>query len=61
MRALKDATEKAFGDEFYKAAQDGKLTVVNYVVWKPGQKDPVAKVSCVTKVGDQGCGVGYFK
>ena len=32
-------------------------------VWsRPGpDKTPVAKVSFVTKVGDLGCGVGYYK
>jgi hypothetical protein len=32
-------------------------------VWpRPGpDKTPVAKVSFVTKVGDVGCGVGYYK
>ena len=28
---------------------------------RPGGTDPVAKESYVTKVGNQGCGVGYYK
>ena len=48
--------------EIYKAAQDGKITEVgNYMFPRPGQTEPAAKVSFVTKVGDLGCGVGYYK
>jgi hypothetical protein len=28
---------------------------------RPGQTDPVPKVSYFTKVGDQVCAVGYYK
>jgi len=28
---------------------------------KPGTTDPVPKESFVTHVGNQGCGVGYYK
>ena len=61
VRALKDAADVAFGQQLYNAAQEGKVTEVTYMVWRTGQSDPVAKVSFVTKVGDQGCGVGHFK
>lgn len=60
-RTLKDPTGKAFGDEIYKAAQDGKVNEVSYMFPKPGGTEPAAKVSFVTKVGDLGCGVGYYK
>jgi signal transduction histidine kinase len=61
-RTLKDPTGKAFGDEIYKAAaQDGKINEVSYMFPRPGATEPVAKVSFVTKVGDLGCGVGYYK
>ena len=61
VRTLKDATGKAFGEELYKAAQDGKVTEVSYMFPKPGAVEPSPKVSFVTKVGDLGCGVGYYK
>ena len=60
-RVLKDPTGKAFGDEIYKAAQDGKINEVNYMFPRPGGTEPAAKVSFVTKVGELGCGVGYYK
>jgi signal transduction histidine kinase len=60
-RTFKDATGKAFGDEIFKAAQDGKINEVSYMFPKPGQTEPSPKVSFVTKVADLGCGVGYYK
>ena len=61
VRSLKDKTGKAFGEENFKAAVDGKITEVSYLFPRPGETEPVAKVSYVTGVGDQGCGVGYYK
>jgi hypothetical protein len=34
---------------------------VDYEFPKPGTTEPVAKESFVTRVGDLGCGVGYYK
>ena len=61
VRTLKDATGKAFGEDLYKAVQEGKVNEVSYMFPRPGTTEPVAKVSFVTKAGDQGCGVGYYK
>src|SRR5215467_9371462 len=61
VRTIKDASGKAFGEDVYKAAQEGKITEVSYMFPKPGETNPSAKVSFVTKVGDLGCGVGYYK
>jgi hypothetical protein len=63
-RTLKDPTGKAFGLELYAAGQkpEGQITEVNYMFPKPGTSAPaVPKVSFVTRVGDLGCGVGYYK
>jgi Single Cache domain 2 len=61
VRTIKDPTGKAFGEDLYKAAIDGKVTEVAYMFPRPGQTEPSAKISFVTKVGDVGCGVGYYK
>ena len=64
VRTLKDPTGNMFGQELYAAAQkpEGQITEVSYMFPKPGTTAPaVAKVSFVTKVGDLGCGVGYYK
>ena len=60
VRTLKDKTGKPFGEEVYKAAIEGKITEVSYMFPRPGETEPVQKVSFITQVGDQGCGVGYF-
>jgi signal transduction histidine kinase len=61
VRTIKDPTGKAFGEDLFKAAVEGKVTEVNYMFPRPGQTEPSAKISFVTKVGDLGCGVGYYK
>jgi hypothetical protein len=61
VRTLKDAKGNAFGEDIYKAVQDGKFNEVSYMFPKPGQTEPSPKVSFVTKVADLGCGVGYYK
>ena len=64
IRALKDATGKVYGPELHAAAQkpEGQITEVSYMFPKPGtDATPVPKVSFMTKVGDLGCGVGYYK
>lgn len=63
VRALKDATGKAFGQELYAAGQkpEGEITEVDYVFARPTDPKPVPKVSFVERVGDIACGVGYYK
>jgi hypothetical protein len=64
IRALKDATGKVYGPELHAAAQkpEGQIAEVSYMFPRPGaDKTPVPKVSFVTKAGDVGCGVGYYK
>ena len=62
VRTLKDATGKMFGQELYDAGKEAQITEVSYMWPKPGtDKTPVEKVSLVIKIGDLGCGVGYYK
>lgn len=65
VRTLKDANGNAYGLAIYAAAQkpEGEITeVATYLFPKPGTTTPTfPKVSFVTKVGDLGCGVGYYK
>jgi len=62
VRTLTDKTGKVFGEEVYKAAIEGKITEVSYMFPRPGtDPTPFQKVSLIMRVGDQGCGVGYFK
>ena len=64
VRSLKDSTGKMFGLELYAGEQkpEGQFTEVDYMFPRPGaDKTPVPKISLVTKAGDLGCGVGYYK
>jgi signal transduction histidine kinase len=64
LRTFKDPTGKAFGEEQYAAAQkpEGQITEVSYMFSRPGaDPKPVPKVSFITRAGDLGCGVGYYK
>jgi len=61
LKELKDKAGKALGAEMYEVAKEGKVAEVTYMWPRPGSTDPVAKVSFVTKVGDQVCAVGYYK
>jgi Single Cache domain 2 len=65
IRTLKDANGNAYGVAIYAAAQkpDGQITELeSYLFPKPGTTTPTfPKVSFVTRVGDLGCGVGYYK
>jgi Single Cache domain 2 len=64
VRTNKDSTGRMFGVELYSAAQkaEGQITEVSYMFSRPGaDPKPVPKVSFVTRVGDLGCGVGYYK
>jgi hypothetical protein len=63
-RTLKDSTGKEFGKELYAAGlkPEGQITEVSYMFPKPGTTAPAfSKVSLVTRAGDLGCGVGYYK
>ena len=61
LKELKDKSGKVLGEEMYKVAAEGRIAEVAYMWPRPGSTDPVAKVSYVTKVGDQVCAVGYYK
>jgi signal transduction histidine kinase len=61
MTERKDPSGKAYGEEFYKVAQAGKFAEVSYSIPKPGETTAVPKIAYITKIGDQVCGVGYYK
>jgi Single Cache domain 2 len=64
IRSLKEQSGRVYGVDIYAAAQkpEGQITEVSYLFPRPGtDKTPVPKVSFVTRVGELGCGVGYYK
>jgi cytochrome c len=62
VRALKDAKDGSpLGQKIFDAVKEGSVATVAYNFPKPGTTDPVPKEAFVTKVANQGCGVGYYK
>jgi len=62
-RALK-LKDDPFGQRVYDAIKNsapGSIVTVQYTYPRPGTTEPVPKESFVTRAGDQGCGVGYYK
>ena len=58
----KDANGKLFHNEIIKTAETKGSGWVDYMFPKPGANTtPVPKVSFITRAGDLGCGVGYYK
>ena len=61
VKALKEKDGSPLGEKVFNASKEGTITTVAYNFPKPGTTDPVPKESYVTRVGNQGCGVGYYK
>jgi signal transduction histidine kinase len=62
LKTLVDKNGKKLGEEIVANAAEGKIAEVSYMWPRPGaDTTPVSKVSYVTKVADQVCGVGYYK
>jgi hypothetical protein len=59
--ALKD---DPIGKRAYEALQnapEGNIVTIDYKFPKPGTTEPVSKQTLETRVGNQGCGVTYYK
>ena len=61
VRMLK-VKDDPLGERIFKAIKPNEINTVAYNFPKPGTTEPaVPKESYVTQVGNQGCGVGYYK
>jgi len=62
VRGLK-VKDDPLGQRIFDTIKAGgaNIATVDYSFPKPGTTDPVPKQSFVTMVGNQGCGVGYYK
>jgi signal transduction histidine kinase len=58
---IKDVDGKTMTEEMLKVAEEGKVAEVEYKWPRLGSTEPTPKVSFVTRIGDQVCGVGYYK
>jgi signal transduction histidine kinase len=61
VKALKEKDGSPLGEKLFNSAKEGTVTTVAYNFPKPGTTDPLPKESFITRVGNQGCGVGYYK
>jgi cytochrome c len=61
VKELKEKDGSPLGEKVFNATKPGTISTVSYNFPKPGTTEPVAKESYVTQVGNQGCGVGYYK
>jgi len=60
IRALK-VKDDPLGQRIFDQVKEATVSTVSYSFPKPGTTDPVPKESYVTRLGSQGCGVGYYK
>jgi Single Cache domain 2 len=58
---IKEKDGSPLGEKVCDAMKEGTISTVSYNFPKPGTTEPVPKESYVTRVGNQGCGVGYYK
>ena len=52
------------GQRAYEAVQnapEGSVVTIDYKLPKPGTTEPVPKQTLETRIGNQGCGVTYYK
>ena len=49
------------GQEIMQKATEGEIKEVSYWWPRPGSEEPLEKHTFFTRVGDQNCGVGYYK
>jgi len=64
IRQLWEMDGSPLGKKIFDAANgtnDSTIVAVSYNFPKPGTTNPAPKESYVTRVGSQGCGVGYYK
>jgi Cache domain len=61
LQDIKGTKGSPFGQEMMQKATEGTIREVHYWWPRPGTDKPLLKTTFYTKVGDQICGVGYYK
>ena len=56
-----DVAGKKVGEEIQAVAAEGQINTVEYLWPRPGETEPVPKVTYVSQAADQVCVVGYYK
>jgi hypothetical protein len=58
---IKGKKGKPLGKEIMENATEGEIKQITYWWPRPGETEPHEKNTFYTRVGDQDCGVGYYK
>ena len=61
LRDIKGKHGAPFGETIMQNATEGTIKETTYWWPRPGEDEPLEKETFYTKVGDQICGVGYYK
>jgi hypothetical protein len=61
LQDIKGKKGYSFGQEMMQKASEGTISEVHYWWPRPGTDKPLLKTTFYTRVGDQICGVGYYK
>ena len=61
LRDIKGKHGAPFGETIMQNATEGTIKETTYWWPRPGSDEPFEKKTFYTKVGDQICGVGYYK
>jgi signal transduction histidine kinase len=61
IRLLKEKDGTPLGQKIFDGTKEGTIITVSYNFPKPNSTTPVPKESYVTRVGNEACGVGYYK
>ena len=61
IRALRDGEGAPLGQSIFDTNQAGEIRTIDYKFPRPGTTNAVPKQAYITIVGNQGCGVGYYK
>lgn len=49
------------GANVYAVAKEGAVATLDFMFPRPGTTEAVPKEAYITRIGNQGCGVGYYK
>ena len=61
VRTIHDKTGKPLGEQIYQRAREGQVNTIAYMAPVPGSTDQASKRAYVTRVGEQVCGVSFYR
>ena len=61
VRTIHDRTGKSLGEQIYQRAKEGQINTVAYMAPVPGSTEQASKRAYITRVGDQVCGVSFYR